>query len=88
MIGVEATDAADALQRALVTHLATQRITGVGRIDDDAAVLDDLYRLTDQTGLGVFRMYVKMLTHSLFSQWGQQYLPARMVTGQRPMTLP
>jgi len=68
VVGVEATDAADALQRALVTHLATQRITGVGRIDDDAAVLDDLYRLTDQTGLGVFRMYVKMLTHSLFSQ--------------------
>ncbi|MNG34787.1 hypothetical protein D3C84_1213610 [compost metagenome] len=68
MVRIDAADAADALQRVLVAHLAAQGIAGVGGIDDDAAVLQYLHRLTDEANLGIVRMYVKMLTHMLFSR--------------------
>ena len=56
VVRLDAADAADALKRVLVAHLAAQGIAGVGGIDDDAAVLDDLYRLTDQSGLYGIRL--------------------------------
>ncbi|MNF86960.1 hypothetical protein D3C84_694120 [compost metagenome] len=65
---IDAADAADALQRVLVTHLTTQGVAGVGGIGDDAPVLQDLNRLADEADLGIIRMYVKMLTHKLFSR--------------------
>ena len=68
MVWLDATDAADALQSILVAHLAAQGVAGVGGIDDDAAVLQDLHRLADEANLGIVGMYVKMLTHMLFSR--------------------
>jgi hypothetical protein len=40
-----------------------QRVTGIGRQRDDAARIDDLYRLSNQAWLRIVRMNLKILAH-------------------------
>src|SRR5690606_35876721 len=63
MTCVDAADGADALHRALVTDVAAERITGVGRIHDNAAAADDFRRAPDQAWLRIVRMDGKKLRH-------------------------
>ena len=53
MMLVGLADSGDALHRGLVADMAAERITGVGRIDDDAALTNDVHSLPDQARLGI-----------------------------------
>src|SRR3569623_3789774 len=63
MLVVDAANAAQALDRILVVQPASQRITGIGRQRDDAAAIDNLNRLLDQSELRIIRMNLKELAH-------------------------
>jgi hypothetical protein len=43
--------------------VTTQRIAGIGGIDDDAAALEDVYSLLDQSGLRIVGMDIEELRH-------------------------
>ena len=60
---IDATDAAQALDGALVVELAHQRVAGIRGQGHDAAGLDDLRRLLDQAQLRIVRVNMKKLTH-------------------------
>jgi len=61
MSGVDAADDPDALHRRLVTNVAAERITGIRRINDDAAAADDFRSTLDQARLRTLRMDGKKL---------------------------
>src|SRR5512133_3862086 len=65
MLFIDAADAAQALHRRLVVETRDQRVAGIGRQRDDAAGLDDLRGLPEQPQLGIFRMYLKELSHRM-----------------------
>ena len=60
---VQLADGQDALHRPLVAQMAAQRVTGIRRVGDDAALLDDFHRFADQPRLRVFGVNVKQLGH-------------------------
>ncbi|MNH46677.1 hypothetical protein D3C79_1095600 [compost metagenome] len=72
MLLVQPAQVADALDRSLVADQATQRIGGIGGIDDHPARLDDLHGLLDQARLWIIRMYLEELTHDISLFRGQQ----------------
>ncbi|VDZ83533.1 Uncharacterised protein [Kluyvera intermedia] len=53
------TDAANSLHRALIFNFTTQRVAGIGRINDNAALTHNFNRLVNQTRLWVIRMDIK-----------------------------
>jgi hypothetical protein len=61
MMLVDLTDTRNALHRCLVTDVAAQRVTRVGRVYDDAAAPDDLNGLTNQARLRVLGMNLEKL---------------------------
>jgi hypothetical protein len=48
----------------LVAEAATQRITGIGGIDDHPAIANYRRSLADEPRLGIFNMYGKKLRHA------------------------
>jgi hypothetical protein len=64
---VDAADAAQFLDRALVVQVAYQRVAGVGRQRDDAAAMDDLRGLLDQARLRILGVDVKELAQVFIS---------------------
>ena len=71
MLFIHATDAAQALDGALVVELAHQRVAGIGGQGHHAAGLDDLRRLFDQAQLRILGVNLEKLTHGLriLSYW-------------------
>ena len=69
MFVIQLAQAANPLDRRLVTNMATNGVGRIGRIDDHAAGLDDFHRLFNQARLRILRVNLKKLTHdrSLFS---------------------
>ncbi|MNT77648.1 hypothetical protein D3C71_1644060 [compost metagenome] len=65
MIAVQLTDTADAFHGRLVFQFATQRVAGIGRIDDHPTFTQHIHRLVDQARLRVIWMDIKKLTHDL-----------------------
>src|SRR5690606_37673958 len=65
MAVIDLPDAPDALQRGLVTDVASQGIGGVGGVDNHLACQQRLGGLPDQSGFGIFRMYFEVLRHGL-----------------------
>lgn len=63
MPGINAADGANAFHRSFVADMTAECITGVGWINDDAAVADDFRRAFDQARLRIVRMYGKKLRH-------------------------
>src|ERR1700679_2079226 len=60
---VRLADAAHALQSRFVPNMATERVAGVGRIGDDAALAHDVGRTADKPRLRGERVQFKVLTH-------------------------
>jgi hypothetical protein len=60
---VELPDAPDAVQRCFIADMATQCVSRIRRVDNNASRTHDIHRLTDQTLLGIVRMYLEELTH-------------------------
>ena len=53
MLLVEPADAPQAFDGVLVVEMAGERVAGIGRHRDDAAVVDDLRGLLDQARCGL-----------------------------------
>ncbi len=63
MVLVGAANPLDALHRGLVADVAAERVTRIGRVNDDAAAVDDRDRLLDQPALRIVRMNFEILRH-------------------------
>ena len=61
LVGVA--DAADALQRVLVAHVAAQRVARIRGIGDHPALPDDVHGLADQPRLGVLGVNFEVFGH-------------------------
>lgn len=61
MAFIDTANRTDAFHRRLVADMATERVTGISRIDDDAAGADYLHSTLDQARLRVHRVYGKIL---------------------------
>ena len=61
MVTIGVANAANALERVLVADVAAERVTGVGRIGDDAAATQNVHGLTNQPQMGIFRMEFEAL---------------------------
>jgi hypothetical protein len=59
--GSKAKGGSNALERVLVADVAAERVTGVGRIGDDAAATQNVHGLTNQPQMGIFRMEFEAL---------------------------
>jgi hypothetical protein len=56
VVTVSVADATNAIERVLVTNVATQRVTGIRRVHDETAVAHDLGGATDQPKLRILGM--------------------------------
>ncbi|HGH6587569.1 TPA: hypothetical protein ACJL6F_000142 [Neisseria meningitidis] len=65
MFQIDFADGEYAFHRRLIAEFAAQGITGIGRINDHAAFIDDFDRLLDEAFLGVVGMNGEKLCHSL-----------------------
>ena len=75
---------ADALNRGLVADMAAQRVAGIGRIDHDAALADDLAGLPDEPRLRIARMHGEALRHAARIQSCQTGVQSSGRAGSRP----
>jgi len=60
---VESANPADPFNGVLIVEMARERVAGIGRQRDNAAIIDDLHRLVDQARLRIVRMNSKELRH-------------------------
>ena len=60
---IDFADGEDALHCGFVAEFAAERVAGVGGVDDDSAVADDVRRLLNQAFLGVVGVDGEKLCH-------------------------
>ena len=63
---IDFTNRENALHRVFVTEFATQRITGIRRVNDDTATTDNIGGLLDEAVLGIIGMDGEKLCHVFF----------------------
>ena len=64
MLAVSATKTLNPFHRIYVTDMSTERITGVGGINNQATAIDDCNCLLNQSPLRIVRMNFEELRHN------------------------
>ena len=73
MFLIDTTDTAQAGNGIFIIQMTNQRIARVCWQSDDAALMNNLGSLLDQSGLRVFRMDLKKLAHTLIGEFKAPY---------------